>query len=215
MFVNITCCLHCSYVRTRYNYRITRIYRICCAVLIKLIPVSYIIILNLSIICCLLIKAMIYSLIMNKFDLSKIKLINKEGVELTGRYLQAKNSKSAIFYSPGFGGGFGKIGEELADFAQENGYGFLFGKFQDSYAQKLTTKHFNNGNKENVVIGGSNARLHNCLADFDAFFNFINQQGYEKIFCVAMCVSCSKIVYFLQNNDYYNKKVSNLILLAP
>lgn len=152
---------------------------------------------------------------MDKHYLPKIKLINKEGVELTARYLQTGKNRSVIFYCPGFGGGLGKLGEELADFAQENGYGFFFGQFQDSYSQKITVRHLCNGQKEDIIIGGSNARLYNCLADFETFFDFIDQQGYDKIFCVAMCVSCSKLVYFLQNNDYYNKMVSNLILLAP
>ena len=97
---------------------------------------------------------------MDKHSLDSIKLINKDYIELSARYLPAQNSDTVIMYCPGFGGGYGNIGELLSDIAQKNGYGFLFGQFKDSYDVTETVKHLDNGEVQKEYIGATNSRLY-------------------------------------------------------
>lgn len=152
---------------------------------------------------------------MDKHCLNNIKLINRDYLELIAKYLPAKYSKTAIMYCPGFGGGYGNIGETLSDMAKDNGYGFLFGQFQDCYDKRESIKYLNNGEIEKVDIGATTSRLYKSIADFDCFFDFLYNEGYENIIAVGVCGSASKLTYYLQHNQRANSMVSELIILAP
>ena len=152
---------------------------------------------------------------MDKHSLNNIKLINRDYIELSARYLPAKNSDTIIMYCPGFGGGYGNIGEQLSDIAQKNGYGFLFGQFKDSYDKIETIKHLNNGEVQKEYIGATNSRLYKSIVDFECFFDFLYNEGYKNIVAVGVCGSASKLTYYLQHNQRANSMVSELIILAP
>lgn len=152
---------------------------------------------------------------MDKHSLRKIKLISKSSLELDARYLPAYGSDTAIMYCPGFGGGYGNVGEVLSDIAFNNRYGFLFGQFQDSYDKRETVRYLDDGEVEKVEIGATNSRLYKSIADFDCFFDFLIKEGYNNIIAVGVCVSASKLTYYLQHNKKANNVVSELILLAP
>jgi len=152
---------------------------------------------------------------MDKHSLDNIKLINKDYIELSARYLPSQNLDTVIMYCPGFGGGYGNIGELLSDIAQKNGYGYLFCQFKDSYDVIETVKHLNNGEVQKEYIGATNSRLYKSIVDFDCFFDFLYSQGYKNIVAVGLCGSASKLTYYLQHNQMANNMVSELILLAP
>ena len=87
---------------------------------------------------------------------------------------------------PGFGGGYGCIGDKISDFAKENQYSFLFCVGQDTYEQKKTHRVIDSGDLEELTIGGTNARLYKGIKDFKAFFDFIEQRGYKNVIMISL-----------------------------
>ena len=151
---------------------------------------------------------------MDKEQLKKVKIINNSGVELIGRIYESEKKDDVLFLCPGFGGSYGALGRNFSEYAKENNMSFFWGQFRDTYSQKVVNKFDENGNKEKIQVGATNSCLNYSEEDFEAFFRYLDEQGYKKIQMVATCVSCSKLIKYLLENNKYSDKVESVCLMA-
>ena len=151
---------------------------------------------------------------MDKEQLKKVKIGNRTGVELIGRIYEGEKNDEVLFLCPGFGGSYGPLGRNFSEYAKEHDMSFFWGQFRDTYSQKFVNKFDEEGNKEKIQVGATYSCLKYSEEDFDAFFQYLDELGYKKVHMVATCVSCSKLIKYLLENNKHIDKVDSVCLMA-
>lgn len=134
-----------------------------------------------------------------------IQVKTKDNICLDGLYLPAE-AKDAVFIN--FHGTASNFHEEdynkfLAEELLANGISFISANnrgagVMDTYQQ----------------TGAAFEKFEDCLADFDAWLEFIIKEGFEKIILAGHSLGSEKVVYYM-NNGRYADKISAIVLLGP
>ncbi len=146
-------------------------------------------------------------------DNYKIKLLNKDGLELSGYYAKL-NSKKCVIAFCGFGGNCDKAFCEIAEKCIENNISFLFGNTQGSYIRKKLKKHLENNEVILVEKGAFNEDFNKCVSDLNEWVNFAKKEGFEELYLVGASIACNRIVNYLNNYDY-PQNIKRVILECP
>ena len=143
----------------------------------------------------------------------KIKIINREGLELKGYYDKVNDKKCVIAFC-GFGGNCDKAFCTIAEKCIENNISFLFGNTQGSYIRKELKKYTQNNEVVMVEKGAFNEDFDECVKDLAEWIEFAKREGFEQLYLLGASIACNRIVNYL-NNYEYPKNIKKVILECP
>lgn len=146
-------------------------------------------------------------------DEHKIKLINRDGLELSGYYNKTDSDKCVVAFC-GFGGNCDKAFCAIAQECENNNISFLFGNTQGSYVKKSLKRHMPNGEIVLEEKGAFNEDFDKCVKDINEWLNFASAQGFKELYLVGASIACNRIVNYL-NFYLYPKNIKKVILLCP
>lgn len=143
----------------------------------------------------------------------KIKIINRDGLELKGYYNKVNNKRCVVAFC-GFGGNCDKAFCTIAEKCIENNISFLFGNTQGSYVRKELKQHTLNNEVIMVEKGAFNEDFDECVKDLNEWIEFAKDQGFEELYLIGASIACNRIVNYLNKYDY-PKCIKKVILECP
>lgn len=142
----------------------------------------------------------------------KIKLIQREGIELKGYYCE-NNKDSCVVCFAGLGGTCDSVFCEIADEVINSGLSFLFGNTQASYIIKELKQKLNDGSKQLIVRGGAYENYDETIKDMIEWVEYICNKGYKHIYLVGASLACNRLVSLLNTKQF--SSVNKLVLICP
>ena len=143
----------------------------------------------------------------------KVTVRNIDGIELEG-YYNKQNSSTCIYFVPGFSEEISNVNLALQQKAFDEKISFLTGFTNDYKIINRLNKYDSDGKLVGSILRGATyARFEDFHKDIDAWFKFLQQEGYEKIILVGYCFGCAKAIEYF--DKYSPKNVIELILIAP
>jgi alpha-beta hydrolase superfamily lysophospholipase len=141
-----------------------------------------------------------------------VKTVTKDGLLLNGLLSEPLGEKKvAVIHVHGMAGSI--VLEEyyqvMHDRFPENKIAFLAGENRGLG----TVTEFKKNGDEIILVGNAYEKFEDSILDIQAWIDFITSLGYSDIWLQGHSLGCSKIAYFLKENDH--KNIKGLIMLSP
>lgn len=147
----------------------------------------------------------------NKDDF-KIKLIQREGIELKGYYCE-RNKDCCVVCFAGLGGTCDNLFCEIADEVTNCGMSFLFGNTQASYKIRELKQKLNDGSKRLILRGGAFEDYDETIKDMIEWVEYVCNKGFKQIYLVGASLACNRLVSLLNIRKF--SSVKKLVLICP
>lgn len=140
-----------------------------------------------------------------------IKVINQFGNVYTGTAFGENTSKNCVLYFPGFGQTRDKFCSEIKNSINNNGIDFIYCETNWEGTQKSIPR-YKNGNLIRINSGACYSDVNMAKCDFDVWINWAKTR-YENIHLVTYCLTCSKLLNYLQEGDI--PAIKSISFIAP
>ncbi len=145
-------------------------------------------------------------------DNYKIKIFQRDGIELKGYYCE-NNKDTCVVSFAGLGGTCDNMFCTIADEVINSGLSFLFANTQASYKVKELKQKLADGETKLVLRGGAYEDYDDTIKDMMEWVEYIVNKGFKKIYLVGASLACNRLVSLLNAKQYPN--VKKLILICP
>lgn len=134
-----------------------------------------------------------------------IQVKTKDNLYLNGLYLRAENPKAVFINFHGTASNFYEedYNQPLAEELLKNNISFTSANNRGAGVYDAYQK-----------TGAAVEKFEDCLTDFDAWLEFIINEGFSKIILAGHSLGSEKVVYYM-NNGQYADKISAIVLLGP
>lgn len=142
----------------------------------------------------------------------KIKLIQREGIELKGYYCENDKNSCVIGFA-GLGGTCDNMFCAIADEVINSGLSFLFANTQASYKIRELKQKLNDGSTKLVLRGGAYENYDNTIKDMIEWVEYIYNKGFKQIYLIGASLACNRLVSLLNTKQFPN--IKKMILICP
>lgn len=145
-------------------------------------------------------------------DDHKIKIFQRDGIELKGYYFE-NNKDSCVVCFAGLGGTCDNMFCAIADEVVNSGLSFFFGNTQASYKVKELKQKLADEETNIVLRGGAYEDYDETIKDMMEWLKYIADKGFKKIYLVGASLACNRLVSLLNTKQYPN--IKKLVLICP
>lgn len=142
-----------------------------------------------------------------------VKTETKDGLLLNGLLSEPEGQKKvAVIHVHGMAGSIvlGEYIQVMHDRFPENDIAFLAG---ENRGLGTITEFSKNEGVDFELVGSAFEKFEDSVLDILAWINFIGDLGYSEIWLHGHSLGCSKIAYFLKENNHRN--IKGVIFLSP